>query len=115
MRPEDTDAHGLRLVYYNRRGEPISLAEFAELHDDFERNMRVARTNTHRHHISTVLLGMDHNWGVGGKPLIFETMIFCRHEPECWMNEWQKRYCTEEEALEGHERAVSLVTHSRKG
>lgn len=27
--------------------------------------------------VSTVFLGLDHNWG-GGKPLLFETMIFSR-------------------------------------
>ena len=26
--------------------------------------------------ISTVFLGMDHNWNEGGEPILFETMIF---------------------------------------
>ena len=30
-------------------------------------------------HVSTVFLGMDHNWG-GGRPLLFETMAFWHGE-----------------------------------
>lgn len=55
--------------------------------------------------VSTVFLGLDHNFG-GGPPLIFETMIFPSNnssETGCW------RYSTEAEALEGHRWAVHLL------
>jgi len=57
--------------------------------------------------VSTVFLGIDHNWG-GGPPLIFETMIF-NQGPESerpWHEEYQERYSTWEQAEAGHARAV---------
>jgi hypothetical protein len=58
--------------------------------------------------ISTVFLGLDHNFGAG-KPLIYETMIFGgKHD------QYQERYYTKEEALEGHKKAVELVKNSIK-
>jgi hypothetical protein len=53
--------------------------------------------------VSTVFLGMNHNWG-NGPPLLFETMIFGGEH-----DEYQERYATREEAIEGHERAVALA------
>lgn len=50
--------------------------------------------------VSTVFLGVDHNFGFGGPPLLFETMVF----PEC-MECW--RYGTWEEALAGHAAVVA--------
>lgn len=55
-------------------------------------------------HVSTVFLGLDHGFD-DGDPVLFETMIFGgEHDREMW------RYCTWAEAVEGHERAVRLVT-----
>jgi hypothetical protein len=52
--------------------------------------------------ISTCWLGQDHNCGQGALA-IFETMFF---EPDvCSVF---SRYATEQEALEGHERAVQM-------
>jgi hypothetical protein len=59
--------------------------------------------------VSTVWLGLDHNWGglfpdLPHRPKIFETMIFGgTHHLECW------RYTTEQEALAGHREAVTLL------
>jgi hypothetical protein len=53
--------------------------------------------------ISTVFLGLDHQHG-DGPPLLWETMIFGgKHD------QYQERYSSREEALEGHIRAVNLV------
>lgn len=54
--------------------------------------------------ISTVFLGIDHSFGIGDEPLIFETMIFGGEH-----DNYQERYATREQALAGHERAVALV------
>lgn len=54
--------------------------------------------------ISTVFLGINHNFSKTGKPVLFETMIFGgEHDQECW------RYKTWAEAEEGHKKAVNLV------
>jgi len=52
--------------------------------------------------VSTVFLGLNHNWG--GDILLFETMIFGgEHDEDQW------RYSTWEEAEIGHKEAVKLV------
>ena len=59
----------------------------------------VARTGT----VSTVFLGIDHNFGEG-KPLLFETMVFGGK-----LDEETERYSTWEEAVEGHNHMVEKV------
>lgn len=58
--------------------------------------------------VSTVFLGLDHRYGeIPGPPILFETMIFGG------MNDgYQDRYCTWEEAEEGHKEALKLAKES---
>ncbi len=54
--------------------------------------------------VSTVFLGLDHNYLGDGEPLLFETMIFGGiHDEEQW------RYSTWNEAVTGHYKAVKVV------
>lgn len=63
----------------------------------------VAQTDVAGVHVSTVFLGLDHQYG-DGPPLIFETMIFGgKHDQDQW------RYTTWKEAETGHSRAVRLA------
>ncbi len=65
---------------------------------------RVGETYVRGVRISTVFLGMDHSFGTGGPPIVFETMIFggaLDHE--------QWRYATWSEAEAGHALAVEKV------
>ena len=55
-------------------------------------------------HVSTVFLGIDHQWG-DGPPLLFETMVF----GDCALDESQERYSTWEEAEAGHRAWVERV------
>jgi hypothetical protein len=51
-----------------------------------------------------VFLGLDHQYGFNGPPVLFETMIFGgKHD------DYQDRYLTWDEAEAGHERAVKMV------
>ena len=52
--------------------------------------------------VSTVFLGIDHNFGVG-EPLLFETMVFGKDNEE-----YIDRYTTYEESEIGHKKAVEL-------
>lgn len=57
---------------------------------------KVARTQRGDVSVSTVFLGLDHQFG-NGPPLLFETMVFGgEHDEE------QERYSTWEEAEAGH-------------
>lgn len=59
-------------------------------------------------HVSTVFLGIDHRYGCGGPPILFETMIFGgKHD------QYQERYCTWEDAESGHVLAVALADGDR--
>lgn len=53
--------------------------------------------------ISTVFIGLDHQWG-DGPPLIFETMIFGGSE-----NYSMDRYSTWDEAEAGHARMLKIA------
>ena len=52
--------------------------------------------------VSTVFLGIDHCM-TGGPPVLFETMIFGGVHAD-----YQERYTTYADALEGHARALTL-------
>jgi hypothetical protein len=88
-------------MYYNKKGQSISQTEWYETFKD----KRVGLDYFGEVMVSTVLLGLDHNYSQVGPPIIFETMIFGLEELE----DYQERYATEEEALEGHNRAVEKV------
>jgi hypothetical protein len=51
--------------------------------------------------VSTIFLGLDHNWDEG-PPLLFETMVF-----GLTGDEYQERYSTWAEAEQGHANAVN--------
>ena len=47
--------------------------------------------------VSTVFLGLDHNFDLEGPPILFESMVFDNgNECDCW------RYVTFSEAIDGH-------------
>lgn len=91
-------------MYYNRQGEPITNDEWIKFfHLPFEKSRLVAKDEQDGIEVSTVFLGMNHQFG-NGPPLIFETMIFGgEHSDDQW------RYATEAEALEGHKAVVVLA------
>lgn len=62
------------------------------------------------YHVSTVWLGLDHNY-YSGPPLLFETMIFHGdHSSDIYMD----RYTTWDEAVKGHKRAIQWVNEGSK-
>lgn len=68
-------------------------------------NRIVAKTEVGDIVVSTVCLGLDHNWG-DGPPRLFETMIFGgERDQDCW------RCATWAEAEAQHERVVAEVTN----
>lgn len=67
-------------------------------------NRHVAKDEIGNVKISTVFLGLDHNYISGSYPVLFETMIFGGEH-----DSYQERYSTWEEAEEGHKKAVELV------
>jgi len=55
--------------------------------------------------VSTVFLGLDHAWPKGNTPVLWETMIFGGEH-----DQYMDRYTSYEDALEGHQIALTLIT-----
>lgn len=99
----------MRPMYYDRDGKPYegSLGEqtllWAKDFETSDRRVRLTRLwGVGR--VSTVWLGLNHNYFPGGRPLIYETMVF-----DCWRNFWDLemwRYSSREEAIAGHKYLV---------
>lgn len=85
--------------YYDRQGKKIDMHAYAELHGDMGYKRVAEDTLPDGRWISTVWLGIDHQYG-DGAPLIFETMVF--PSKSNLLDEYCERYSTEEEALAGH-------------
>lgn len=74
------------------------LLEWAKWFETADRH--VADENVGKYRISTVFLGIDHNF-LGGEPILFETMVFSDDEDGD-----EERYSTWEEAEKGHKKMV---------
>jgi len=68
-------------------------------------NRIVDQTTVGDYLVSTVFLGIDHNFG-RGLPILFETMVFNNKHNELYCD----RYHTKQEAVEGHKKIVGMVT-----
>lgn len=92
--------------YYDRQGNHIDLHTWAarfESPDAYNEYKRIGDDERNGVRVSTVWLGLNHNWG-DGPPLIFETMVFGGdHDEEQW------RWSTEEQARAGHAEICSAV------
>ncbi len=97
MRKYTLDADG--------RPQPTDdLMEWARWFEEIGDKRVVARTElADEVVVSTVFLGMDHQWG-DGPPLLFETMVFGGR----W-DESQWRWPTRESALAAHDRIGAAV------
>lgn len=88
-------------MYYNQKGEEVSMEEWVSSFEEF--GSRIVKQETSGSFwISTVFLGLDHRFGGDGPPLIFETMVFSKDRDE----EDMERYTTLEEAEAGHKKMV---------
>lgn len=100
--------------WYDKTGAPIEVMAANKLLSDPDYK-RVALTRVIsasdpgiKFDISTVWLGLDHNYHNDGPPVIFETMVFGSNDRD-WADQLCQRYCTETEALIGHAEIVATV------
>lgn len=119
--------------YFDRRGNSLSFREWTMLFEMRESYRIVKQEYIGNYWISTVWLGLNHNYGFG-PPLIFETMVFNHSMPrpprfpeteygtdefDQWLEDYPEqtsasdldceRYATEEQATKGHEAMVEKV------
>ena len=90
----------------NHNPVPCNDGEYPKKEQSNEAQWRVGNDMIGDVQVSTVFLGLDHRFG-DGTPILFETMIFGGEH-----DEYQERYETWDEALEGHKRAIEMVKKS---
>lgn len=95
-------------MYYDRQGKEITAEDFSRLHTP--EYATVCRTESNGWLISTVWLGIDHNFG-GSPPLIFETMVFrpSGDGSTSLDDVYCRRHYTEEQAMDGHISAMKWL------
>lgn len=81
----------------------VGLMTWAKWMEENYLNLHVADETIGDIRVSTVFLGLDHNFG-SGKPLLFETMVFGG-----LFNNRMNRYSTWEEAVKGHNKMVKRI------
>ena len=87
--------------------EATSLRAWARWFEDTT-NRVVKQENLGAYFVSTVFLGLDHRFGRGGRPLLFETMVFQRRGHEENLN-IQERCSTWQEAEAQHARVAAEI------
>lgn len=90
----------------DENNKPVASASIIEAAEWLEKNPE--RKAVKQEHIgdifiSTVFLGLDHAWN-SDIPVLWETMIFGGDH-----DQYQDRYTSYEDALEGHQTALNLV------
>lgn len=106
---------GGRSMFYDRQGQPMTARQYEDAcEENWERNHRVGQdiviVDDEPVRVSTVWLGIDHNWG---PPIIFETMLFGHARSGEYGDNACARYATELDAQEGHVRTVADLAAGR--
>jgi hypothetical protein len=88
---------------------PVDLMTWAQWMETFE-NRRIALDAIGGITVSTVFLGIDHNFSGEGGPILFESLVSHNYQHESGNIEKRElemvRYRTHEEAMEGHKMLV---------
>lgn len=98
-----------KYILENKKAIPADLLTWARWFEGADRRVNETLVNSDIR-VSTVFLGIDHDFVGNGPPLIFETMIFGGLH-----DQWQDRYSTWEEALAGHADAVRRASGAQDG
>jgi len=98
---------GISGVFYtldeNRKPKIVSPSEWGKCFGEIEK-FRVGRARIFSVEVSTVFLCVDHRHSVEGDPILWETMIFGGK-----YDQYQERYTSEKDAIDGHRKAVRMV------
>ena len=107
----------MRLHYVLDDKKPVraDLMQWAQWFKSADR--RVAKTSVGGRSVSTVFLGIDHNFDMDGPPILFETMVFHKDDgnDDPWHDYQVRHPGSWEQAEEGHRRLVQLVKDNPAG
>ena len=90
----------------DHRPVACDLMTWARFFED-ARNRRVAEAYINGRRVSTVFIGLDHNFTGDGPPLLWETMVFGGE-----LSGEQERYASHDAAVAGHAAMVERVCRS---
>ena len=99
----------MRHLYYNLdENKNVIVCSQNTWERDTTKHVKVTEFKSPALKISTIFLGLDHGCSTfeESPPIVFETMIFWDGNKR--LDQYQKRYCTYQEALEGHKEALKL-------
>ena len=89
---------------------PIAEPDLLKWAEWFENHDRIVRQDhVGDYFVSTVFLGLDHNWSQNGPPILWESMIFNSGVIRTGDDIQQRRYTSYDDALAGHEAMVERV------
>lgn len=105
--------------YFNRDGEAISFREYSRLCTDMDYKRVALTEDTDGVMVSTVWLGLNHQWDNRRPPLIFETLVFRADIGDVGNigtsdENYEYRYSTEAEARAGHAEISSVVLSGKE-
>ena len=89
-------------------GEPVmepDLMRWAQWFEESGDERIIEQTELGEVRVSTVFLGLDHRFGEGLNPILWETMIFGGPH-----DGYQERFASREDAVLGHKIAVDLAS-----
>ena len=91
-------------------GEPVPEPDILVWAEWYETaNRRVAEDVIGQYRVSTVFLGINHNFQSDGLPVLWETMVFCDDKR---FNDYQRRYTSREDAITGHAETHEMLRRS---
>jgi hypothetical protein len=98
---------GWYILDNNNKPIPASITEAADWLEEGSDRRTVKRDEIGDILVSTVFLGLDHSfpWNEDKTPVLWETMIFGGEH-----DQYQERYTSHKDALEGHKKALTLIT-----
>ena len=95
---------------YDKEGKPLDMDGYVRLTSDPDYKIVLRDNIDDKATVSTVWLGLNHNYWNEGPPLIFETMIFASEKSDLGKFDSDTyRYATEEEARANHERICEAL------
>lgn len=85
---------------------PSTITEYVEWKEQNEERRIVKQEYIGDIFISTMFLGFNHSFIDNETPILWETMIFGGEHDQSY----QERYTSHKDALEGHKKAITLIT-----
>jgi hypothetical protein len=104
------------LTYYDYDGQPMTdgVEAWAKLFENTEARIIGQSRTLYGEKLSTVWLGLDHNFFEGGPPLIFETMLFAPRDRDLYRRVLRQLASREERSEEDNARLIASDAYIKK-